>query len=173
MTSPGQTRAPEPSAAVGAWRGGAISPRAACVLAPNPGPMTLDGTNTWVLAEPGGGEAIVIDPGPNDPGHLAAGALVTVRGLEVRVEATPGHTADSISLVLAADNALLTGDTVLGRGTTVVAHPDGELSAYLETLDRLRALTGSGEVVRIWPGHGPVIPDAAALRTMASEKEVK
>jgi len=214
VTSPGQTRAPEPSAAVGAWRGGAISPRAACVLAPNPGPMTLDGTNTWVLAEPGGGEAIVIDPGPDDPGHLAAiraqaeamdaaimrivlthghadhaegapalaavvgapiiavgrghddlgaGALVTVRGLEVRVEATPGHTADSISLVLAADNALLTGDTVLGRGTTVVAHPDGELAAYLETLDRLRAFTGSGEVVRIWPGHGPVIPDAAGM----------
>ena len=214
QSQPAHTPAPEPSAAVGAWRGGAVSSRAVCVLAPNPGPMTLDGTNTWVLAEPGGGEAIVIDPGPDDPGHLAAiraqaqamdaaitrivlthghadhaegapalatlvgapilavgrghddlgaGAVVSVRGLEVRVEATPGHTADSISLILAADNALLTGDTVLGRGTTVVAHPDGELSAYLETLDRLRALTGSGEVVRIWSGHGPVIPDAAAM----------
>ncbi len=45
--------------------------------------------------------------------------------------ATPGHTADSLSFVLPAERAVLTGDTVLGRGTTVVAHPDGELGAYL------------------------------------------
>src|SRR3954468_21459118 len=44
--------------------------RARCVLAPNPSPMTLDGTNTWVLAEPGAARAIVIDPGPEDEGHL-------------------------------------------------------------------------------------------------------
>lgn len=196
------------------WAGGRITPRAHCVLAPNPSPMTLDGTNTWVLVEPGSSEALVIDPGPLHEAHLqavvavatAAGAritdtilthdhldhseaaprfaeltgsriravgrghddlgdgdVVTVGGLEVRVVGTPGHTADSISFTLAADHSLLTGDTVLGRGTTVVAHPDGELAAYLETLERLHALTGGGEVTTILPGHGPTIADAAGM----------
>ena len=51
-----------------------------------------------------------------------------------------------MSFALPADAALLTGDTVLGRGTTVVAHPDGELGDYLDSLERLRALTGDGAV---------------------------
>jgi glyoxylase-like metal-dependent hydrolase (beta-lactamase superfamily II) len=205
-----------------AWRGGSITTRATCVLAPNPSPMTLDGTNTWVLLEPGATEAIVIDPGPLDwgclplagEGHLqrvcrvvadagarvtqtilthghldhagaaprfaeltgttvravgrghddlADGSVVTAGGLELRVVSTPGHTSDSVSFVLAADHALLTGDTILGRGTTVVAHPDGELAAYLASLERIRDLTGGGEVTTILPGHGPVVPDAAAM----------
>ncbi|MEI2774545.1 MAG: MBL fold metallo-hydrolase [Tetrasphaera sp.] len=196
------------------WASGPASARAHCLLAPNPGPMTLDGTNTWVLLEPGSTEAVVIDPGPDDVGHLTAivehvaergarvstivlthahldhsegapvlaertgarvravgpghddlghGDVVRAGALEVRIEATPGHTADSVSLVLAADRALLTGDTVLGRGTTVVAHPDGELAAYLESLDRIRDLIGGGDVVRIYPGHGPLIEDASGM----------
>ncbi|MGH3478601.1 MAG: MBL fold metallo-hydrolase, partial [Nocardioidaceae bacterium] len=56
--------------------------------------------------------------------------------------------------------AMLTGDTVLGRGTTVVAHPDGELGAYLGSLRRLRDLAESAEATRVWPGHGPLIDDA-------------
>ncbi len=44
--------------------------RARCVLAPNPSPMTLDGTNTWVIAEPGSPRAVVVDPGPDHDGHL-------------------------------------------------------------------------------------------------------
>ena len=55
---------------------------------------------------------------------------------------------------------MLTGDTVLGRGTTVVAHPDGELGAYLASLDRLRALAEAHEIETIWPGHGPVLDRA-------------
>ncbi len=207
------TATPPPSVTA-PWAGGDVTARAHCVLAPNPGPMTLDGTNTWVLLEPGSTEAVVIDPGPLDEGHLAAvlqvvqergarvaetvlthghhdhaegaprfaeltgarvravgrghddlgdGDVLTVGGLELRVVATPGHTSDSISFALPADSALLTGDTVLGRGTTVVAHPDGELAAYLDSLERLRSLTGDGSVVRILPGHGPVVPDAAAM----------
>lgn len=208
------TPAPAPSAAPGDWHGGPITSRAQCVLAPNPGPMTLDGTNTWVLLEPGSNEALVIDPGPDETAHLhrvldvvrradarvalivlthghldhaegapalsrmtgaavravgrghddlADGDVVTTGGLDLRVVSTPGHTADSVSFALAADHALLTGDTVLGRGTTVVAHPDGELAAYLDSLERIRTLTGRGEVVSILPGHGPVVPDAAAM----------
>ena len=196
------------------WAGGQATARAHCVLAPNPGPMTLDGTNTWVLLEPGSTDAVVIDPGPLDEGHLhrvldqvaAQGArvaqtilthghldhaesagrfaeltgapvravgrghddlgdgdVIRVGGLELRVVATPGHTSDSLSFALPADHALLTGDTVLGRGTTVVAHPDGELAAYLASLERIAALTGGGDVTAILPGHGPVVPDAAAM----------
>src|SRR5215470_17736543 len=44
--------------------------RARCVLAPNPSPMTLDGTNTWMIAEPGSAQAVVVDPGPDDESHL-------------------------------------------------------------------------------------------------------
>jgi glyoxylase-like metal-dependent hydrolase (beta-lactamase superfamily II) len=91
---------------------------------------------------------------------LGDGDVVDVDGLEVRVVATPGHTSDSLSFLLPAESAILTGDTVLGRGTTVVAHPDGRLGAYLDSLDRLHALASAHEVTAIWPGHGPVIPDA-------------
>ena len=176
--------------------------------------MTLDGTNTWVLLEPGSTQAVVVDPGPLVEQHLRAvldrvealgarvsltvlthlhhdhaeaaprfaeltgspvravgrghddvgdGEVLRVGGLEVRVVATPGHTSDSISFALPADHALLTGDTVLGRGTTVVAHPDGELAAYLDSLERISRLTGDGEVTAILPGHGPFVPDAAAM----------
>jgi glyoxylase-like metal-dependent hydrolase (beta-lactamase superfamily II) len=91
---------------------------------------------------------------------LGDGDVVELDGLEVRVVATPGHTADSLSFLVPAERAVLTGDTVLGRGTTVVAHPDGQLGAYLDSLDRLHALAEAHEVQAIWPGHGAVIEDA-------------
>jgi glyoxylase-like metal-dependent hydrolase (beta-lactamase superfamily II) len=198
-----------------AWHGGQVSTRAHCVLAPNPGPMTLDGTNTWVLLEPGSTEAVVIDPGPDDEPHLRAvlalveglaahvsttllthghadhsegavtfsrlsgsavraldaaqrlgseglgeGDSISAGGLDLRVVATPGHTSDSLSFLLPGDGAVLTGDTVLGRGTTVVAHPDGRLDDYLQSLDRLRLLAAQGRVTSILPGHGPPLSEA-------------
>ena len=200
-----------PRGTVGGW----ATERALCVLAPNPSPMTLDGTNTWIVTEPGSPLAVVIDPGPLDEDHLAdvvasaeragkrvaltllthghpdhaagaarfaeltgsavraldpahrfgdegltAGDTVTTGGLELRVIATPGHTADSLCFHLVADGAVLTGDTVLGRGTTVVAHPDGRLADYLDSLRTLRALITEGGVDTVLPGHGPVLADA-------------
>ncbi|MEO8827699.1 MBL fold metallo-hydrolase [Lapillicoccus sp.] len=198
------------------WASGQVTERVTCVLAPNPGPMTLDGTNTWVLLEPGSSEAVVVDPGPLDLAHLEAvlrlveskgarvaltllthhhadhaeaaehfgamtaapvralgaghddlgdGETLTVGALDLTVVTTPGHTADSLSFLLPAESALLTGDTVLGRGTTVVAWPDGELEAYLASLERIERLTASGEVARILPGHGPDLRDAAGVVT--------
>jgi glyoxylase-like metal-dependent hydrolase (beta-lactamase superfamily II) len=195
--------------------GGTATERAVCVLAPNPSPMTLDGTNTWLLSEPGSDLAVVVDPGPLDEGHLRAvvrtaeeagkrvaltllthghadhaegaarfaeltgtavraldptlrlggeglhhGDTVDVGGLELRVVGTPGHTSDSLSFHLVADGAVLTGDTVLGRGTTMVAHPDGRLGDYLDSLRRLRALAAEHGVSTVLPGHGPVLEDA-------------
>ncbi|MCA1823970.1 MAG: MBL fold metallo-hydrolase [Mycobacteriales bacterium] len=188
------------------------TPRATAVLAPNPGPLTLDGTNTYLVAEPGADVAVVVDPGPDDSPHLdalvatatsrglriasillthghpdhAAGAvslaertrapvraldprhtlgaeglvdgdLVEMAGLELRVLATPGHSADHLCFVLPADAAVLTGDHVLGRGTSVVAHPDGNMRDYLDSLRRL-ADVGTTTLL---PGHGPRVDDAA------------
>jgi glyoxylase-like metal-dependent hydrolase (beta-lactamase superfamily II) len=192
-----------------------VTERATLVLAPNPSPMTLEGTNTWILAEPGAAEAVVIDPGPLHEGHLAAvlaaveargcrvaatllthghadhaegaarfaelsrsgvraldpalrlgsegladGDVLEIGGLELRVVGTPGHTSDSLCFTLPAEGSLLTGDTVLGRGTTVVAHPDGRLGDYLESLERLRSLAQAREARTVLPGHGPVLEDA-------------
>jgi len=198
----------------GPFNSGPVGSLARCVLAPNPGPLTLDGTNTWVLSAPGSGQALVVDPGPDDAGHLAAvlaavaecqarvvavllthghpdhsdgarrlaelagpgvgvrsldpahrlgsqgladGDVVVAGDLELRVVATPGHSSDSLSFLLPAASALLTGDTVLGRGTTVVAHPDGRLADYLGSLRTVEGLCERGDVTMVLPGHGPVL----------------
>lgn len=194
--------------------------RLASVLrADNPGPMTLDGTRSYVLRAPGSATCVVVDPGPDDAAHLdalaAAGpvelVLVTHRhadhtagspglrertgapvratdpdhchggtplhggetiraaGLRIEVLATPGHTADSVCLVLpddgpaASGTTVLTGDTVLGAGTTVIAAPDGSLGSYLASLGALEAVatTSAGPTTGL-PGHGPVVDDLAA-----------
>ena len=84
--------------------------------------------------------------------------MVTAAGCELRVVATPGHSADSVCLLLPADGALFTGDTVLGRGTTVIA-TDGNLGDYLRTLGQLRDLAEAREVGLLLPGHGPMLAD--------------
>jgi glyoxylase-like metal-dependent hydrolase (beta-lactamase superfamily II) len=91
---------------------------------------------------------------------LAAGDAVKTGGLELRVVPTPGHTSDSLCFHVPADRAVLTGDTILGRGTTMVAHPDGRLGDYLDSLRRLRSLTVDDGVHTVLPGHGPVLDDA-------------
>jgi glyoxylase-like metal-dependent hydrolase (beta-lactamase superfamily II) len=180
---------------------------ATLVRAPNPGPMTLDGTNTWVLRGAGADSSVVVDPGPDDLGHLlavaghapiglillthghpdhvdGAGRLADLlggvaiaaadarhgtaplsdrvdrAGLHIEVVRTPGHTADSVCFVVDGE-AVLTGDTILGRGTTVVAWPDGNLADYLASL---RALARYGGMP-VLPGHGPVLDDCGAVAT--------
>lgn len=200
------------------WAGGVVTSSTRCILAPNPSPWTLDGTNTWLLSAPGSAAALVVDPGPDDPDHLDAiaaaadeagqrirGVLLThghvdhaegarvfamrqgswVRALDpehrlgdegladgdvvdvgdwqVRVVGTPGHSADSLSFHLPHDGSLLTGDTILGRGTSLVAWPDGTLGEYLGSLARLRALAESTGMLRLLPGHGPVLSDPVTV----------
>lgn len=190
-----------------------VTPLASVLLAPNPSPMTLEGTNTWVLRAPGVEECVVVDPGEDDPGHLAdvaahgpvalvlithrhhdhaggarrfaeltgapvraldpslvlgsealgEGEVVAAAGVELRVIGSPGHTSDSVSFLLDGpdtDPVVLTGDTILGRGTTVIAHPDGQLGPYLESLRRLADLPPGTAVL---PGHGPELPDAPGV----------
>ncbi|WP_051215052.1 MBL fold metallo-hydrolase [Granulicoccus phenolivorans] len=186
------------------------------ILADNPGPMTLDGTNTWLIA--GGqhiGGTILVDPGPTDPQHLAAidertggrvaeiwvthhhidhieaayplgekygapvrtfeperstgdplvdGVSLDLAYATLQVHHTPGHSFDSICFVLDSESGtrLFTGDTVLGRGTTIIASPSGNLTDYLKSLEWLRATVTERGIDRILPGHGEIIEDPSA-----------
>jgi len=209
--------------------------------APNPGLMTLDGTNTWLLRAPGAARGIVIDPGPKRAEHLAAiaerapialilvthghadhvegaralserlgGALVlavdpahcvgvdpltigpgevvsvpdllptgsdqglasTELGLTIQAVGTPGHTSDSVCFVAehGGERVVFTGDTILGRGTTVVAWPDGDLGDYLSSLELLSAYRR----IPALPGHGPALADVAvAARTYLDHRAAR
>ncbi|WP_343599567.1 MBL fold metallo-hydrolase [Mycobacterium sp.] len=185
-----------------------VTATASVLLADNPGTMTLEGTNTWVLRGPRSDEVVIVDPGPDEDEHIATvaglgrialvlishrhgdhtdgidtlvestgapvrsvgsgfqrglgaaladGEVIEAAGLRITVFATPGHTADSVSFVL--DDAVLTADTVLGRGTTVIDTEDGSLGDYLESLRRLRGLGGR----TVLPGHGPELGDVSAV----------
>jgi glyoxylase-like metal-dependent hydrolase (beta-lactamase superfamily II) len=182
------------------------------ILAPNPGPMSLEGTNSYVVRATGSPAAIVVDPGPLHEGHLqrlatitsvelilithrhadhTAGAarlhqitgapvraadpahchggsvltdheIIRACGVELSVLATPGHTSDSVCFHLPDDGphgSVLTGDTILGRGTTMLDYPDGRLGDYLNSLDRLEAL-GPATVL---PAHGPLLPSMESI----------
>lgn len=182
------------------------------VLAPNASPMTLDGTNTYVIGVPGSGGAVVVDPGPDDEDHRARvdsvlrardaecalilvthhhvdhaaaaqswaasygcrvaaptrdvagenGAVVDdgdrleFAGLVIDAVATPGHASDHTSYRLPT-GTVLTGDHVLGRGTSVVAFPDGDLLAYVTSLRKVLALGPDA----LYPGHGPELTEDA------------
>lgn len=187
-----------------------VTPTAAVLLADNPGKMTLDGTNTWILRAPGSTECVVVDPGPRRKAHidtiaelagpvaltlvthrhhdhtgglrrhikltgspvrsvdpkflhdsdspLVDGEVIEAAGLRIRVLTTPGHTKDSASFVL--DDAVLTGDTILGRGTTVIDVSDGTLADYFASMDRL-VEAGAGKT--LLPAHGPEQSDTATI----------
>lgn len=188
-----------------------VTETASVLLCNNPGPMTLEGTNTWVLRGPGSDELVIVDPGPDHDEHIAKvaelgrialvlishkhedhtggidkivqrtgavvrsvgsgflrglggpltdGEVIDAAGVRITVMATPGHTADSLSFVL--DDAVLTADTVLGRGTTVIDAEDGTLRDYLESLRRLQGLGGR----TVLPGHGPHLADLEAVTAM-------
>lgn len=93
-------------------------------------------------------------------GPLRDGEVIQAGGMDIAVLATPGHTSDSVCFHLPGDDSqgsVLTGDTILGRGTAMLDFPDGTLGHYLATLDRLEAL-GPATVL---PAHGPVLPSLA------------
>ena len=187
-----------------------LEPLVTRVLAPNPSPMTLDGTNTYLVGAPGDGRAVLVDPGPDDAIHLAAveaalaehdarcvavlvthhhgdhaeaalpwggrfgaqvaaadpdvagpggrvlepGERLNLAGTTFGVVATPGHTADHLAFRLES-GAVLVGDHVLGRGTSVITHPEGNVLAYLESLRRVHDLGPSA----LYCGHGPELTE--------------
>jgi glyoxylase-like metal-dependent hydrolase (beta-lactamase superfamily II) len=153
------------------------------VRAGNPSALTLDGTNSYVVGrwvvDPGpadrthldavrgaateGIEGVVLTHSHSDhaggAGELGAPVTLPREGDEVgpfRALATPGHSADSVCLL--AGRTCFTGDTVLGTGSVFIAPGEGSLSAYLESLRRLRGF----ELDVICPGHGPYVWDPRA-----------
>lgn len=195
------------------------------VLAPNPSPTTLEGTNTYLVGSPGSGELVCVDPGPDlaehrDAVERAAGArdaaivavvlthhhgdhaeaagwadrwgaallagdpaLITAApaeplgdgqrvdraGAQLEAVATPGHASDHLCLRVRESGAVLSGDHVLGRGTTVVAWPDGDMAAYRASLERLARI----DAPVLYPGHGPVVdrPREVVAQYLAHRRE--
>jgi recombination protein RecT len=88
------------------------------------------------------------------------------RGLEanlahtLKVLHTPGHAANHLCLVLVEDGLLFSGDHVLNGSTTVVNPPDGEMTAYLDSLDLLTAACAEHAIQFIFPAHGYVLGNA-------------
>ncbi|HEX6419430.1 MAG TPA: MBL fold metallo-hydrolase [Acidimicrobiales bacterium] len=189
---------------------GALSPMVRRIVADNPGMMTGPGTNTYLV---GIDEIAVIDPGPDDAGHLDAIAgcggdrirwiLLThthedhspgAVGLKKRTGAqilgfdggrgrgkvrldgrlgdddvieatefhltalhTPGHASNHLCFLLNEERTLFTGDHVMQGSTVVISPPDGDMAAYLASLERLKAIRP--RLKAIAPGHGHVIDD--------------
>ena len=169
------------------------------VVAPNPGPYTGPGTNTWIVDA--GPVVAVIDPGPDDDRHLEAlerrlrnrtvavvlvthahpdhlplaerfarphnasvrrhpelgdGDIVRAGNVNFTSLYTPGHSADHLCFLLAEDGAVFTGDLILGQGSSMVTYPEGDVAAYLRSLDRLAGLKPR----MLFPGHWDPVPDA-------------
>jgi glyoxylase-like metal-dependent hydrolase (beta-lactamase superfamily II)/8-oxo-dGTP pyrophosphatase MutT (NUDIX family) len=196
------------------------------LTAPNPGAMTGPGTNSYIVGDASTGY-LVIDPGPNDAGHIerlwrATGGDIRVivcthshadhspgaaplqqlcktpppiLGLAsastarssarftpdreladgerivlgagahthtLRAVHTPGHAANHLCLVLEEDGLLFSGDHVLNGSTTVIDPPDGNMNAYLDSLDKLDATCERGGIDFILPAHGYVLGNARA-----------
>lgn len=218
-----------------------LSPLITRVTAPNPGPFTFKGTNTYLV----GREILaVIDPGPDDEDHLRAllqaiagrpvshiavththrdhsplaarlaqetgatvagcaphhsarplhpgevnpfgasndmdyqpnrtlkeGEDISGDGWTLETVETPGHTANHLVFRLAEENALFSGDHVMGWNTTVIGPPDGNMRAYLASLDKLL----HRDEACYWPGHGgPVLkprPYVAAIIKHRRQRE--
>lgn len=187
------------------------------IIAPNASPMTLDGTNTYLISDPTSGSALLIDPGPDSESHLnfvkqavssreveLAGILLThhhldhseaaakwadlfdvgvsarhenlvfgrgkpladgdkirVGGRLLQVLETPGHVDDHLSFMM-DDEFLFTGDHILGRSTSVISYPDGNLEKYIDSLAKL-ARVGPRTLL---PGHGPVLSESISTEVI-------
>ncbi|MGO1183068.1 MAG: MBL fold metallo-hydrolase [Micrococcaceae bacterium] len=211
-----------------------ITPLVTAITAANPSGMTLQGTTTYLIADPDSDTAVIVDPGPREGAEAHAAAvenalagrtvelilvthrhgdhtgavdvfaerftapvragdpeqcrdaaplipnlLIEAAGTVISVLHTPGHTSDSYCFWLpeddgergeageageigdAAEASVLTGDTILGEGTTMLDHPDGTLAEYLASLELLRDL-GGHTPTRVLPAHGPQRWDLAS-----------
>ena len=158
------------------------------IVAPNPSPMTLEGTNTFVV---GRDPATVIDPGPADDGHIARvreeaeargglGDVLLTHSHFDHAEGAPllsgdarvprdGEVIAGLEAIATPGHAedhvcflmgkvLFSGDLILGEGSTIVPPDGGSLAAYLDSLERVAKL----DLDLICPGHGPLVEDPAA-----------
>ncbi len=87
--------------------------------------------------------------------ELAEGDVISGPGWRLSALATPGHMANHLAFALPEEKALFSGDHVMAWSTTVVAPPDGSMSDFMASLDKLK---GREEAV-YWPGHGGPVQD--------------
>jgi glyoxylase-like metal-dependent hydrolase (beta-lactamase superfamily II) len=131
-------------------------------IAFGPHPLPTPGTEPAEPPDGGGGDDVEIEESTDydfAPDVVAADGDVVVEGDGVTMTAvhTPGHTSNHMCWSLAEERALFTGDHVMGWSTTVVSPPDGDMTAYLDSLRRV----ASRNDAMLWPTHGPPRDDAA------------
>ena len=217
-----------------------VAPSVVRVTAPNAGPYTFKGTNTFIA---GGDSVLVLDPGPHDPAHLAAlrlaiggrrveaivlththrdhtglvrrlkaetgapvwfggrhrasrqrrfleidpvasdsdwtlepdrvladGERIAAGGVALEVIATPGHCANHLAFGLAGTPWLFTGDHIMGWNSTLVPVPDGSMSDYLRSLEKIIGLAWQHYL----PAHGGAIVDGPAYaRALLGHREMR
>ena len=100
--------------------------------------------------EPAGG--VVVTP-------LTDGEIIEAGGVSLRTIYAPGHASDQVNFWLPEDDSLIAGDNIMGEGTSVIAPPDGDMKAYLDTLRRLEQLNPR----RIYPGHFRLLEDGTEV----------
>jgi glyoxylase-like metal-dependent hydrolase (beta-lactamase superfamily II) len=119
------------------------------------------------LAELTGAHVLTFDPGPGEA-PVVDGEVIEAGSVSLMAMHTPGHTPDHVVFADESTRSLFTGDVVLGRGTSVVDPPEGDLVLYLRSL-RLMLARAPG---RLHPGHGPVVEDGTGkIREYLAHRE--
>ena len=116
------------------------------------------GAPSYGFGPHGGGEGPAVEEGADRdfvPDHrIEDGAAIEGDGWTLEAVHTPGHTSNHLCFMLAEERALFSGDHVMGWSTTVVSPPDGDMGAYMASLEKLKAR----DEATYWPTHGPPIP---------------
>jgi glyoxylase-like metal-dependent hydrolase (beta-lactamase superfamily II) len=123
-------------------------------------PITGGDGGTGEGAEDAAGGAAVVEETTDydfEPHQRVADGELAIAGpgFTLRAVHTPGHTSNHLCFALAEEDALFTGDHVMGWSTTVIAPPDGDMAAYLDSLRRVMARTDRV----LWPTHGAPVTE--------------
>jgi glyoxylase-like metal-dependent hydrolase (beta-lactamase superfamily II) len=126
------------------------------------GPHSSGKAQEGIVVEEGGDMSFTPDE------RVADGAIIRGGGYTFECVFTPGHTSNHMCYALREERALFTGDHVMGWSTTVIVPPDGDMSAYMASLNKLHARNDT----ILWPTHGPPITDPKPfLRALIAHRQ--
>lgn len=110
---------------------------------------------------------VLAHPALSPDQDLADGDRITGDGWTLEVLATPGHAPEHLAFALREENALFSGDHVMGWSTSVVSPPEGDMDSYLDSLDRVMA----AGFHTLWPTHGgPVTAPLPFLQALKAHR---